>query len=281
MGNASSREDGGANGIDDPAMLYGRSNEVAADGIDGAPTPNPSVRLASSYSTGIAPPVIPGRSRSPLMSSPQQCQEGLESQGAIDSLPEKGIPTLITWSHGGNSVAVVGSWDDWKSRTILQRSGKDHSLLLVLPSGIYHYKFVVDGESRYMPDLPYVSDDTGEVYNVLDVHVYAPEILDGVAEFEAPQSPDSSYGQVFPGEDDYAKDPVAVPPQLQLTVVDMQNSDDAAATAAAPLPRPQHVVLNHLFIEKGWASQSVVALGLTHRFESKYVTVVLYKPRKR
>jgi 5'-AMP-activated protein kinase regulatory beta subunit len=55
----------------------------------------------------------------------------------------------------------------------------------------------------------------------------------------------------------------------------MENSDEASSS------KPQHVVLNHLFMEKGWASQSVVALGLTHRFQSKYVTVVLYKPLKR
>jgi 5'-AMP-activated protein kinase regulatory beta subunit len=40
-------------------------------------------------------------------------------------------------------------------------------------------------------------------------------------------------------------------------------------------------VLNHLYIEKGWASQSLVALGMTHRFQSKYVTVCLFKPLKR
>jgi 5'-AMP-activated protein kinase regulatory beta subunit len=45
--------------------------------------------------------------------------------------------------------------------------------------------------------------------------------------------------------------------------------------------KPQHVVLNHLFIEKGWGSQSLLALGVTHRFESKYVSFVLYKPLKR
>jgi 5'-AMP-activated protein kinase regulatory beta subunit len=41
------------------------------------------------------------------------------------------------------------------------------------------------------------------------------------------------------------------------------------------------VVLNHLFIEKGWGSQSLLALGVTHRFQSKYVNFVLYKPLPR
>lgn len=56
-------------------------------------------------------------------------------------------------------------------RKLLQRSGKDHTVLLVLPSGIYHYKFIVDGEWRYIPDLPYVADEVGGVCNLLDVHV--------------------------------------------------------------------------------------------------------------
>lgn len=108
------------------------------------------------------------------------------------------------------------------------------------------------------------------------VQDYVPESLDSVAEFDSPPSPDSSYSFALPGEDEFAKEPMIVPPQLQLTVLGMQNSDEAASS------RPQHVVLNHLFIEKGWAaSQSVVALGLTHRFQSKYITVVLYKPVRR
>lgn len=103
-----------------------------------------------------------------------------------------------------------------------------------------------------------------------------PENLDSVAEFEVPPSPDSTYGQSFPTEEDFAKEPLVVPQQLHLTVLDMENSNEDSSSS-----KPQHVVLNHLFIEKGWASQSLVALGLTHRFQSKFVTVVLYKPVKR
>lgn len=56
-------------------------------------------------------------------------------------------------------------------RRILHRSGKDHSILLVLPSGVYHYKFIVDGDWRYIPDFPFVADELGGVCNLLDVHV--------------------------------------------------------------------------------------------------------------
>ncbi|KAL9244354.1 hypothetical protein vseg_018140 [Gypsophila vaccaria] len=269
MGNANGREGGNGVGPDYSTMF-----------------PNPS-----SDSMGHSPPESPSRSRSPLMFNPQLPLAPLprgdgalfrnemwqtELHGTLDQVPEKGIPTLITWSLGGNNVAVEGSWDNWTSRKILQRSGKDHSVLLVLPSGIYHYRFVVDGETQYMPDLPYVSSEMGLVCNVLDVNDYVPESLDSIAEFEPPPSPDESYGHTYPEEEEFAKDPIMVPSQVHLTVLGTQKSSEASSS------RPQHVVLEHLFIEKGWAaSQSVVALGLSHRFQSKYVTVVLYKPLRR
>ncbi|KAF8715943.1 hypothetical protein HU200_026908 [Digitaria exilis] len=188
---------------------------------------------------------------------------------------EKGIPTLITWSQGGNEVFLEGSWDNWASRRALERSGKDHTILLVLPSGLYHYRIIVDGESRYIPEQPYITDERGQVANLLDVHDYVPESLDSVAEFEAPPSPEHTYDLKYPGDEEFAKEPPTLPPQLLMSVLgDADDADDLT-------PKPQHVVLNHLFIEKGWGSQSLLALGVTHRFESKYVSFVLYKPLRR
>ncbi|OEL21003.1 SNF1-related protein kinase regulatory subunit beta-1 [Dichanthelium oligosanthes] len=194
---------------------------------------------------------------------------------STDHSQEKGIPTLITWSQGGNEVFVEGSWDNWTSRRALERSGKDHTILLVLPSGIYHYRVIVDGELRYIPELPRVTDERGQVANLLDVHEYVPESLDSVVEFEAPPSPEHSYDLQYPGYEEFAKEPPTLPPQLLMSALGDTKSTDDQTT------KPQHVVLNHLFIEKGWGSQSLLALGVTHRFESKYVSFVLYKPLTR
>jgi 5'-AMP-activated protein kinase regulatory beta subunit len=30
--------------------------------------------------------------------------------------PEKGVATMIVWSHGGSHVSVIGSWDNWTTR---------------------------------------------------------------------------------------------------------------------------------------------------------------------
>ncbi|KAJ0016984.1 hypothetical protein Pint_09424 [Pistacia integerrima] len=84
---------------------------------------------------------------------------------------EIGIPTMITWSYDGQEVAVEGSWDNWKTRIPLQRSGKDFTIMKVLPSGVYQYRFLVDGQWRYAPDLPWAQDDVGNSYNILDLQL--------------------------------------------------------------------------------------------------------------
>eukprot|EP01018_Ginkgo_biloba_P017094 Gb_24881 [translate_table: standard] len=242
---------------------------------------------------GHTPPESPGSSQSPLMFTPQIPMVPLQkpdemalntnhtwaynSPGPEEISYERGIPTMITWSYGGSEVAVAGSWDNWTSKKLLQRVGKDFTIMKVLPSGVYQYKFLVDGEWRYVPDLPWTYDEMGNANNILDVQDYVPENLESVAGFEPPQSPDSSYDDPLPGLEDYAKEPPAVPPHLHLTLLNVPPSVETPGAVA----RPQHVVLNHLYVEKGRSTQSVLALGLTQRFRSKYVTVVLYKPLRK
>ncbi|CAN6306828.1 unnamed protein product [Urochloa humidicola] len=300
MGNASGREE-------DAAAFDGDGADVEDGGGDSSVRSSERgfpqygsgganhVRRASSVGVvgggggAGSPPGSPGQSLSPRMFVPQTPVPPLQraadvtpvfnqilmnEQEEYDGPPPKEIPALIVWTLGGKSVYVEGSWDNWKSRKAMQKSGKDHSLLLVLPSGVYRYRFVVDGERRCLPDLPCETDAMGNAVNLLDVNDFVPESVESVAEFEPPPSPDSSYSFQSPEDKDFAKEPPALPSQLHLGVLNSQNSEESCA-------RPQHIVLNHLFIEKGWGAHPLVALGLTHRFESKYVTVVLYKPIER
>ncbi|KAF3789141.1 SNF1-related protein kinase regulatory subunit beta-1 [Nymphaea thermarum] len=288
MGNANVAEGGGENAAQERGARQDGAGENLPDGLPAGFPPVPG-RIARP----LSPPQSPRRSRSPMLFAPPTFQVPVppldrpselhcmsnepganHAYESMDIPQEPGIPVLITWSFGGNDVAVEGSWDNWTSRKTLMRSGKDHVLLLVLPSGIYHYKFIVDGEWRYIPDLPCISDETGHVNNLLDVQDYVPDCVGNTEEFEPPRSPDSSYDQPSPVMEDFAKEPPLVPPHVHLTVLGMEDAPEL------PL-RPHHVVLNHLFIEKGWGSESLVALGLTHRFQEKYVTVVLYKPLRR
>ncbi|KAK6932864.1 AMP-activated protein kinase, glycogen-binding domain [Dillenia turbinata] len=211
---------------------------------------------------------IPGQSYSPM-----QATHGYE-----DMFNEQGIPTMITWSFGGKEVAVEGSWDNWKSRKLLQRSGKDFIIMKVLPSGVYKYRFIVDGHWRYAPDLPWAQDDERNTYNILDLKDYVPEDLESISGFEPPQSPDSSYNNWQLSSEDFAKEPPLVPPHLQMTLLNVPSTH---MEIPPPLSRPPHVLLNHLYMQKGKSGTSVVALGSTHRFVAKYVTVVLYKSFQR
>jgi len=103
---------------------------------------------------------------------------------------------------------------------------------------------------------------------------FIPESVESVSELMAPPSPDSSYGFHVPGEKEFAKEPPQLPAQLYLGVLNSRSSEEGCA-------RPRHVVLDHLYIEKGWGAQPLVALGYTHRLRSKYVTCVLYKAIER
>ncbi|KAL3323354.1 hypothetical protein AABB24_037803 [Solanum stoloniferum] len=221
-------------------------------------------------------PVVPLRRPEELhISNPSWMQN---TSGYEDLNDEQGVPTLISWTYDGKEVAVEGSWDNWKSRNLLQRSGKDFTILKVLPSGVYQYRFIVDGQWRCSPDLPCVQDEAGNTYNILDMKDYVPEDIESISGFEPPLSPDSSYSNLQLGAEDYAKEPPLVPPHLQMTLLNVPSSP---MEIPPPFSRPQHVVLNHLYMQKGKSTPSVVALGSTNRFLSKYVTVVLYKSIQR
>jgi len=242
---------------------------------------------------GQSPPHSPRATQSPLMFTPQvpvvplqrpddmysSSHSWMQTAPAYEDMcSEQGIPTMITWSYDGKEVAVEGSWDNWRTRMPLQKSGKDFTIMKVLPSGVYQYRFIVDGQWRYAPDFPCAQDEAGNTYNVLDLQDYVPEDIESISSFEPPQSPESSYTNFQLGSEDFAKEPPLVPPHLQMTLLNVPASN---MEIPPPLSRPQHVVLNHLYMQKGKSGPSVVALGTTHRFLAKYVTVVLYKSLQR
>lgn len=43
--------------------------------------------------------------------------------------------------------------------------------MLGLASGVYRYRFIVDGERRFQPDRPREADIMGTISNLIDVHV--------------------------------------------------------------------------------------------------------------
>ncbi|KAL3133479.1 hypothetical protein ABBQ38_007342 [Trebouxia sp. C0009 RCD-2024] len=231
----------------------------------------------------VSPAFSPG---SPLTYVPQMPMEPALSRsedrpsnspdGAGWPLQPRLVPTKILWTNGGHAVEVESSFDNWATRHPLQRSGKDFTLVKLLPPGVYQFRFIVDGVWKWADDQPVMRDEEGNYINLLEVHEFVPENLESLSGFEPPPSPPSSYANPMPTPDDYAKEPPAMPPHLQLTLLNVPPTTDAAA----PLPRPQHVVLNHLYCQRTPQGHGLV-VGTTHRYRSKYVTTVMYKPKQR
>lgn len=278
MGNSSSaREQGGG----DCAEILrtelhnfdtheGNSHADDSDSMSNTPPESPSSSARSPLMFVPQVPVLPISKGSGCPVSPY----GYGTQMQSGQHQQQGIPTIIQWTHGGDEVFIEGSWDNWLNRTRMQKAGNDFTIIKLLPPGVYQFRFIVDGNFQYSPELPSTYDERGLVKNVLDLQENVPENIESISGFEAPRSPDSSYNSSFLSGEDFNKEPPAVPPQLHLTLLDVHENVDPLSS----LLRPQHVVLNHLYVEKGRTLQSVLALGLTHRFHSKYVTVVLYKP---
>ncbi|KAJ9551598.1 hypothetical protein OSB04_015643 [Centaurea solstitialis] len=212
---------------------------------------------------------------------PSQIQRGAfnESSRKHGSFsPEKSIPAVISWVHGGTQVAIEGSWDNWRTRESLEGFGRCFSIMKVLNAGVYHYRFVVDGQWSYDPDLPHECDDLGNVFNVLDLKDTYPENMDRGQEPESPSSPISSYDNPLLTFDDFGNKLPEMPPLLQQMPL---NQPSSSKNRQQDLQKPLSANLNHLYIKRDGSNQPVVALSSSQRFRTKFVTNVLYKPFKK
>ncbi|KAK8307535.1 hypothetical protein V6Z12_D03G202600 [Gossypium hirsutum] len=157
-------------------------------GIEEEETRANSALEAMAAPMGHSPPHSPTSTHSPLMFTPQP-----------------------------NPIHVA--WDNWKTRIPLQRCGKDFTIMKVLPSGVYQYRFIVDGQWRYAPDLPWAQDGTGNANNILDLQVNLLSLSwYGIRSFRI-----SNY--LFSlNTRDFAKEPPLVPPHVQLPLLNLPAS---------------------------------------------------------
>eukprot|EP00250_Pteridium_aquilinum_P020646 c24894_g7_i1 orf=543-1343(+) len=266
MGNVSGKD--GESGCDAgmlPMMMPSVSSGMVVDAATG-PSDSPMAFTPPDTSPSIIIPQIP---QVPLCHVNEPWNYHTQSSNSKGP-PASALATMIQWNHGGNNVSVEGSWDNWSTRSPLHRASKDFFLVKLLPPGVYHYRFFVNGECKHSPDLPFMCDEKGNSINILDVQGYVPENLEGIAEFEAPGSPESSYDSPFPGSEDFTKDPPLLPSQLHLNTqlevfhTFVKSTPSLNAVAVETPIRPQHVVLNHLFVETKRATP-VLTLGFTQR----------------
>eukprot|EP01123_Difflugia_compressa_P005386 TRINITY_DN170_c0_g1_i6.p1 TRINITY_DN170_c0_g1~~TRINITY_DN170_c0_g1_i6.p1 ORF type:complete len:317 (-),score=102.63 TRINITY_DN170_c0_g1_i6:57-1007(-) len=77
--------------------------------------------------------------------------------------------TTFFWPYDGNTVAIAGSFNDWRPQT-LNKGPKGFYITIDLPPGNHQYKFVVDNR-RWCYDVmrSFVVDDNGNRNNVVVV----------------------------------------------------------------------------------------------------------------
>ncbi|KAK1431094.1 hypothetical protein QVD17_14321 [Tagetes erecta] len=191
---------------------------------------------------------------------------------------EKIMPAVIRWIYGGTNVAIEGSWDNWRTRELLEGSGSDFSIVKALHVGVYHYRFVVDGQWTYASDLPHEHDGLGNFFNVLDLKESYPEYGSRDQDPECPSSPISSYNNAVFTLQDFGEKLPELPPLLQQMPLNQPSSSKSFEQA---LHKPLSANLNHLYVKRDSNNQPVVALSSSQRFRTKFVTNVLYKPFKK
>lgn len=253
-------------------------------------------------STSTSP--SPSPSPSPASSSPSVLPPPL----SLTSDDDSAVALPLCWTHGGNQVFVVGSWDSWVRRIPLHAYGNEHTALLYLPEGDFQFKFLVDDVWRCEPDIPTLIDAEGHENNYVSIRRSTPEFDTHVPlHASGPPSPLSSYDQQRCT--DFSTDPPPLPQFLETRVLkplpdDISPLVSASASVSARLvrhtlssrpasPRPSapgmnlstsfpmlrrpffsHIFVDHLYETRNSQDDEVLSLSQTSRFGVKVINTV-------
>ncbi|KAI8080818.1 uncharacterized protein B0P05DRAFT_539709 [Gilbertella persicaria] len=212
----------------------------------------------------------------------------------------QGVPTIITWSQGGNNVYVTGTFNGWKHKIKLVKSTHDFSAVLELPPGTHKLKFIVDDEWRCSNEMETATDPDGNLVNYLQVIDDEEDEDEDGDEFglSSSESDVKKYTNVIPAEllqlasisNEHTEDeqkrrsllmewekkqpqPPGLPPHLEKVLL---NSNTVSEEDNSVLHEPNHVTLNHLYACS--IKDNVMALATTSRYRKKYVTTMYYRP---
>ncbi|OAE19141.1 hypothetical protein AXG93_3566s1000 [Marchantia polymorpha subsp. ruderalis] len=229
-----------------------------------------------------------------------------------------GVPVTFNWKHAGSNIQLWGSWDNWSTRRTMLHDEYGCYLVLILLPGRYEYYYVLDRNCTYPDELYLNNHHELEVFEREEVSqqlcvqvAYSqlqtvhrtllnqkfdsngilrltgfqqrrfgeaflstrPAILN-----QGPESPRSSYTSDFFTYEDFEKEPPLLPPHLSTTVLNATHLEGEPSV----IPPPHYATINHMFRDisahKIPGQGLCACLGFTHRFRSKYVSMVLYKP---
>ncbi|KAJ0400226.1 hypothetical protein ATCC90586_002825 [Pythium insidiosum] len=140
------------------------------------------------------------------------------------------FPVRFVWSHACSSAGITGTFNNWGSQIALQRDDNEpkpaFSVTLYLPVGTHYFKYCVDGEWKYDPEVVFAPDEYGNLNNFVRVFALFDFDAGGVKLMQYPISTmlrDSPNGLPV-------MNPIAAE---ELAKLRSQNSTAAGATAAS------------------------------------------------
>ncbi|KAG0087930.1 hypothetical protein BGZ93_010673 [Podila epicladia] len=87
---------------------------------------------------------------------------------SIDQIDPTCVSHKFVWNHGGRSVKVTGSFDNWKESVELKKNNDAFEAIIGLDrTKVIHFKFVVDGQWLCASDLATEFDHGGNQNHIL------------------------------------------------------------------------------------------------------------------
>jgi len=154
-----------------------------------------------------------------------------------------GIFFNIMWKEGGNDVKIAGTFGNWKITNMKKNFSKKNIIFekeIPIPNVFkekYQFKFIVDDEWKYSDDYPKIKDDNENINNYID-NTYINEHsnflrnknnetvsynnetnvknLLNKSKDNSKDANKSSYGNVFPSDDQFNQEAPKMPDVLEI-----------------------------------------------------------------
>ena len=128
---------------------------------------------------------------------------------------------VFRWEGGGKKVYITGTFNQWKEKIPMHRSGNDFTYIHDLKKEKHAFKFVVDNELRFAPEQPTVANAQGLINNYVDLTGFEKTFGNEPSALSQMKNivQDSLYEDDYaPDPDDpqwYTKEPPQLPPHLR------------------------------------------------------------------
>src|SRR5690554_6637447 len=141
--------------------------------VGSSPRSPPTMRASTVIHPSTSPSAvpIPSKDSRPDYSSPVMMIISPTTAAPIyDTKTGYYVPTAFTWKHGGKLVYLFGSFNNWKERIPMERTGSGEFICTYnIPPGVHHYGYFVDEEWKIDPESPTAVTVDGFTNNMIEV----------------------------------------------------------------------------------------------------------------